>query len=721
MSTTDLGHQTHGTGVPHRLGFRGDIEGLRGISIAGILLFHAGVPVLPGGFVGVDVFFVISGFLITGLIVREVRDSGTLHLGAFWARRARRLLPAAGLVLLATGLASILLLPPVGSGTVALDIVAAAAYSANLVFAHSSADYFTDSGYPSPVLHFWSLGVEEQFYIVWPVLLLACCALVGVRRSRHAAVTTVAPVMHHPEVPPAARRVVPVTAAALLGVLAASLWASLTLTQVNQPWAFFLMPTRAWEFAVGGLACLSLPLLRRMPMPLRALLGWLGIIAIIAAMVRLDEQTPYPGTAALIPVIGTLLVVAAGAGSVGWGPGWLLATRPMRATGRVSYSWYLWHWPVLILLSVGLGREGLAWSVLLVAASWIPAYLAYRLVEDPLRRAPWAVGSVRRSLQLGLAASLIGAAGGVALAIVPVSAEVDARAVGTGELGSRLVPRPGPTGTVTPALASAPTDLPPRYEQCHLRWLDTVPRECVFGRPSGRPVIALWGDSHAGQWIPALARAARGRGWRLETYTKIGCPVPDVRDWIHAYSRPYAECDAFRQAVLARLAAPGGPDAVIAISLKPESLVDSTGRLVDGPEVDDMWRSGWTSTARAVRGAGALMIVLRDTPALPQNPVDCLGLHLESPDSCGAPRSDVVPPSSQDIDIVSGMRGVVGVDLTDGICFVDRCPAVRSNLIVFRDDDHLTATYAKALGPAVGRVVARALATAAREAGSPAG
>ncbi len=216
-----------------------------------------------------------------------------------------------------------------------------------------------------------------------------------------------------------------------------------------------------------------------------------------------------------------------------------------------------------------------------------------------------------------------------------------------------------------------------------------------------------------------MTRAAKARGWRVETFTKIGCPVPDVRDWIHAYGRAYVECDAFRRAVLARLAAPNGPDAVVAISLKPDSLVDDSLHLVDGPEVDEMWRAGWTATAEAVRDAGALMIVLRDTPAMPENPVACLGLHLDSPGDCDQVRSAVVPPTSQDIDVVNGMRGVVGVDLTDGICFVDRCPAVRSNLVVFRDDDHLTATYSKALGPAVGKVIARAIKSAEREVAGP--
>jgi peptidoglycan/LPS O-acetylase OafA/YrhL len=714
VSTIDVDAVGRSTAALEREGFRGDIEGLRALSIIGILLFHAGVPFIPGGFVGVDVFFVLSGYLITGLILREVRATGGLHLAAFWGRRARRLLPAAGVVLLATGLASIVLLPSVGSGTVAVDIVAAAVYSANLVYAHSSADYFTDSGYPSPVLHFWSLGVEEQFYLVWPVLLLACVALVGVRRSRHPLPSASATA----STPRAVQRVIPVTAVVLTVVLAGSFWASLRLTETNQPWAFFLMPTRAWEFAVGGLACLAIPFLRRVPMPVRALLGWAGLGTVVVAMVRFDGQTPYPGTAALLPVLGTLAVVVAGMGPIGWGPGVLFSLRPMRATGRVSYSWYLWHWPVLILLSVGLGLEGLGWSVALVAASWIPAYLAYRYVEDPVRRAPWAVRSVRRSLQVGLIASLLGIAGGVALAVAPTSTQINAAAVGSGELGSRLAPRPGPAGVVTPTLEDAPTDLPPRYEKCHLRWLDTQPRNCVFGRPDGRPVIALWGDSHAGQWIPALTRAAKARGWRLETYTKIGCPVPDVRDWIHAYSRPYVECDEFRQAVLARLGGPNAPDAVVAISLQPDSLVDSTGELVDGPVVDTMWRDGWMATAEAVRATGAHMIVLRDTPALADNPLVCLGLHLESPGECDQPRQTVVPPASQDMDVVDGIPGVVGVDLTDGICFVDRCPAVRSNLVVFRDDDHLTATYAKALGPAVGRVLNRALKVAEREAAS---
>ncbi len=703
MSTTDLGTSSSGTSAPERTAFRPDIEGLRGISIAAILLFHAGLPFVPGGFIGVDVFFVLSGFLITGLIVREVTSTGTLRLGAFWGRRARRLLPAAGLVLVCTGIASIFLLPHVGSRAVSFDIIAAAVYAANILFATTSADYFADSGYPSPVLHFWSLGVEEQFYLTWPVLLLVITMAFGVRRA-FAASSDVR------------KRTISVTAVVLVTVFLGSLALSLWLTVVNQPWAFFSMPTRAWEFAIGGLISLGVPLLARIPLVLRVILGWLGLAAIVAAAVTLDGSTPYPGVAALIPVLGTGAIVIAGIGAMGWGPSRLLVTRPMRAVGRVSYSWYLWHWPVLILLSVGLELEGLRWSLALVAASWIPAYLAYRFVETPMRTASWAVGSTRRSLQLGLVASLVGVVGGVALLVVPVSTSIDASAAGSGKQGSALAPTPGPSGTITPSLDAAADDLWQKHATCHLGFKPTdLPTDCVLGMPNGARTVILFGDSHAGHWTPALVEAGSTRGWRVETYTKASCPAPIVQTWSSVFGRSYTECDAFRQNFLNYLSGLSGDRVVVAASTRDRRLLDANGKSPGVAAQNAMWTKGWRAFADAVRKTGAVLVIVHDSPRLPENALICLSRHLGDPRACDVKRSEVVAPPSIDIAIAKKMKGVVGVDLTDGLCYVDVCPVVRANLLVYRDDAHLTATYSRALGAGVGAILDRAIAAAQAE------
>ena len=306
--------------------FRADVEGLRAVAVLAVVVYHAGLSQVGGGFVGVDVFYVLSGFLITGLLWEELQTTAGLRLGAFYGRRARRLLPAAVLVLMVTLVASWVWLSPLQARGAARDAAAAALYVANYRFALQRTDYLADAS-PSPLQHYWSLGVEEQFYLLWPVLLLV--VFVAGRRLRT----------------PSSAGAVAVLALAGAGSLALSL----RLTAVSEPWAFFSLPTRAWELAAGGLVALSASTLRRLPGVAAATLGWLGLEAIAWSMTRFSAATPFPGIAALLPVGGTAAVLAAGCAAPRLGPGRVLGWRPLQAGGKLSYSWYLWHWPPLIL------------------------------------------------------------------------------------------------------------------------------------------------------------------------------------------------------------------------------------------------------------------------------------------------------------------------------------------------------------------------------------
>ncbi|MGH3967690.1 MAG: acyltransferase family protein, partial [Mycobacterium sp.] len=360
-------------------GFRPDIEGLRAVAVLAVVLFHAGLPGVGGGYVGVDVFFVISGFLITGLLWREVSTAGTVRLRRFYGARARRLLPASATVGVITAIASAVLLPPLQARTVMGDGIASALYVGNYRFLLQGVDYSAPYQPPSPFQHYWSLGVEEQFYLVWPPMIIGTVWLIrrARRRTRAEATSSERPYL-----------------VVLALVAAVSLAMSLVVTYWAPFVAFFALPTRAWQLAVGGLVALTAGQWRRLSAVPAAIAGWAGLGLILLACTQFGTSTPYPGTAALVPVLGTALVIGAGCAAPSQGCGRVLALPWMRGIGRVSYSWYLWHWPVLLLAPPLLGHPlGLAGRLAAALISGGLAVLTLHLIENPLRFA----APVRRS------------------------------------------------------------------------------------------------------------------------------------------------------------------------------------------------------------------------------------------------------------------------------------------------------------------------------------
>jgi peptidoglycan/LPS O-acetylase OafA/YrhL len=320
-------------------GFRPDLEGLRAVAVVLVLLYHASVPGFTGGYVGVDVFFVLSGFFITGLLLREVRRTGTISLQGFYARRARRLLPASALVLLVTVIGTAMFMPPLRVPDVAGDAASAALYVSNIHFAVQATDYLQADLAPSPILHFWSLSVEEQFYLFWPALVLLVVRLARGREDFGRWIAMVAGV-----------------------IVVASFGIAIWLTEANAPWAFFSLMTRAWELGLGAFLAIGATQLARIPDRPAALTAWLGLVLIGLAGVLLDTATPFPGTAALMPTVGSALVIAGGFRPSALAPGRWLSKAIPRFLGRISYSLYLWHWPLLVIPAAALDSKLPWWA-----------------------------------------------------------------------------------------------------------------------------------------------------------------------------------------------------------------------------------------------------------------------------------------------------------------------------------------------------------------------
>jgi peptidoglycan/LPS O-acetylase OafA/YrhL len=702
-------------------GFRRDVEGLRAVAVLAVVLFHAGVPGLDGGFVGVDVFFVVSGFLITGLLYRELAGTGTVRLARFYGARARRLLPAASLVLVATAVAAPLLLPPLRARAVLGDAVASALYVGNYRLALQGTDYLAADAPPSPFQHYWSLGVEEQFYLVWPALMIATAWAVRRRRPR--------PV----------RTVVGSYLGVLAVVAALSLVVSLTWTRTQPPWAFFSLPARAWELAAGGLVALLTAGRRPLPAPVAGPAGWLGLGFVVGSCVRLGGATPYPGVAAVAPVLGTALVVAAGGAPVRAGVGALLALAPLRAIGRCSYSWYLWHWPALLLVPVAIGHDlPLAGRLGVAAGSGVLAVLTTRLVEDPVRFATPLRRSPGRSLLTGGAATAAAVAVAVgALVAVPPPVGAGAAAA-TQPLDAAAAPPAGPhapavdpedalvqdltaqvqtavaasvaVGQVpvdlTPSLADAATDKPDVFVNgCVRSWLYVGQDECASSVESSPTTVALVGDSHAAMWQPAMDEVATQRGWRLETMAKVTCPLFDLPISSPYLDREYTECEQWRGQIMDRLRAEHPALVVLGTA---HHYTPDFGFTV----YSQQWVDALTRTVADLRATGATVLVLGPVPHPDVNVPTCLSGHLDSAAACGLARTAALDDAGIAAEAAAASAGGGRyADVAGLFCTADRCPVVVGNQLVYRDDNHITLEYARWLSPVVGALVDRAMAS----------
>ncbi|OBJ06508.1 acyltransferase [Mycobacterium sp. 1465703.0] len=699
-----------------RQGFRPDIEGLRAVAVIAVVLYHAGIPAVTGGYIGVDVFFVISGFLITGLLFGEASTTNTIRLGRFYGARARRLLPAAAIVGVITAVGAALVLPPLQARSVFLDGIASALYVGNYRFALQGTDYLISDA-PSPFQHYWSLGVEEQFYLVWPVLIILIAW--SARRI--------------PLLRGSATRATPY--AVVLAVVAiASLTAGALSTRTSPSWAFFSLPTRAWELAAGGLVALTIQHWRRLTPRTASIAGWGGLALILLTCTQLNAHTPYPGTEALLPVLGTALIIGGGAVTGGLGPGRLLCRPVMRAIGRISYSWYLWHWPALLLMPALLGMPaGLAVRLTATAVSAGLAVITLHLVENPGRFAAALRRSAKASLLVaGGASAATACACMVLLNVIPAPAGhgLAARRANIIALPPANVPAVSPQETAVrqafeqaqaalaaaaelravpsnldPPLAKAPADKAAVFVNgCVRSWRDVGQSECATGDTASPTTVALIGDSHAAMWNPAFEQLADNRHWRLETLAKVTCPLQDLHILSPYLGRDYTECEQWRAQIMARMNAE-----------HPRLVVLDMSRRYGGDfgftSYDPAWIDTLGRTVAQLRSAGATVLVLGPAPDPHASAPDCLSAHLDDANACAPTKSVALDRGG----ITAEQAATTGnggqyADLTDMFCTAERCPIIVGNTLVFRDDNHVTTEYAQLVAPLIGALAERALA-----------
>ncbi|WP_405217617.1 acyltransferase family protein [Agrococcus sp. Ld7] len=667
---------------------RRDIQGLRAIAVLAVVVWHLDPNALPGGFAGVDVFFVISGFLMTRWLVERPRLDRAAFAD-FWARRSRRILPAATLVLLTTLIAGWAVLPASRRTELAGDAIFSAVYAVNLRFAQGSTDYLQSLEPPSPFQHYWSLAVEEQFYLLWPFL-MAAAAVLAVRMGR-------------------SRRLL--SGAIVVAVIVASATASVLWTAASPASAYFTTPTRLWELALGGLVAV---------LPALAVRGAGAIAAValavgVASFVWLDTTMPFPGTIAWWPTLATAVVLWAGGADSRGLVHRMLGGRAIQWVGAISYSVYLWHWPLIVLSNpYDKPAELLSWrSLWLVAATLVLAWLTWRFVEEPLRkrspRLPWA--SVRGGLLVGAAclAVTLTVAGSMRVAAPALAQEPDypgpaaltagGEAIGEGETADAVasLERDG----YVPAPEDFQADLPASYaEGCHVAGHVVEPVACAWG-DSG-PLVVVVGDSHAAQWVPTMQVLAETHGWRVMAMTKAGCPFTTGAVATYGVAQPYTACSQWNEGV-AQVLEREQPALVVTSNASTQMWAGST--LTDA-DADAALGRGMAEAWDREIDRGAQVIVVRDTPSPRFAIEDCIANEPDAPGMCAFDRAAGLAGGGTGQDVALGIEErALEVDLNDSICGETRCAAIVAGIAVYRDRGHLTGSYARSLAEPLERAM----------------
>jgi peptidoglycan/LPS O-acetylase OafA/YrhL len=651
----------------YKLGYRSDIEGLRAVAILLVVAAHFRVPGFTGGFIGVDIFFVLSGYLITGLIVNEISTTNNFNFAKFYGRRIRRLLPALVLLLVCIALFGELLLTSIDQIDQAKAAGSASIWVSNFYFAFSDINYFNPDAKTNLFLHTWSLGVEEQFYLVWPVLILL-----------------VSGAWQDAKTSPKPDRLKLVMPAVFVASFMLCVWWSYHVPQL----AFYMMPARAWQFALGALIFVYFGSPAASVVNSHAdvfgqrgllrLIGWIGLALIVGAGILLNEQVTYPGAWALVPSFGAAMILAVGAHSPQKGVGGLLSKGPMQAIGKVSYSWYLWHWPILLLGASVADIANPGYRCGLALLSFVIAVFSYWYIEAPIRKIPQLISWPRATV-----------IGGVLIMIF----------VGFITLQWHRASMQNSESPAQERFWRAKWDAPIiYYTGCDSWYLSSKVTICKFGNSNAPHTAVAIGDSIGLQWFPAIQHIFHRSSWRLLVMTKSSCPLVDREFFYTRIGRVFTECSSWRDKVLKKIQ-----------SMRPDIVI--LGSTYTYPYTKDQWINGTSAILAELSSAAKHIYLLRSTPVLSFDGPICLAPRswlykiLVSGRSCSSPAY-----SNKFDDVYAWQKlaadrfhNVSMIDMTDAVCPNGECKAERNGVIVFRDSEHITATFARQLGPSLAR------------------
>lgn len=618
---------------------RKDIQGMRALAIFLVIAAHAKIPGLSVGFIGVDIFFVISGYLITQTLLLQYDDSGKISLLTFYSHRLQRLLPALLLMVISVSFIARYTLTLNEQTNQFSEATSALLWISNIYYAFTDTDYFNLSSDTNLYLHTWSLGVEEQFYLIWPIILLLFC-----RQSK------------------------PKYQLPIILILIVSFIACLITSKTHPNTAFYLTPFRMWQFILGALLCINSDLVRLAITKIKNTISTTGLLLIAAPLVLMDTTSTYPGLWATLPTIGTCFLIAGGIGKVNGLIQRGLSTGVLQVIGDMSYSLYLWHWPILFLGGIYFADSGLETQFKLIGISWMIAALSYYLVERPIRYN----AVLRHNSQIAVPAFIFF----LSIGIVSLSF--------WGSSAKSLLSNEENT-----LYASAKIDMPVLYSMGCDDWINSSEVViCSFGVETASKTAVLMGDSIAAQWVPALIKIFTVNDWKLLVITKSSCPMIDKTIFYKRIGRYYLECTEWRNKAISMLK-----------QLKPNLLILGSSEAYD-ISVDD-WKKYSERFLTKISKASDLIYLIRPTPLLPFDGPRCLTQNKQSIDTCKATvntnkNTALWRATTNPLENYNNMRTV---DMNDTICPLGECSAIHYGTVIYRDSQHLTSTYVEKLTP----------------------